>query len=135
MKGNHSAALRALYIILVPVVLLIILLNSGWLQRLLPAATVHGETYSVVRYNFYYFDYYNSFLEQYEDQLDELGYDPEQTDSEQIRDDGLSWKEFFPARGGSKSGRNRLLLRPGSGRRLYLLRGGAGPGGGAAGKK
>ena len=95
MKGNHSAALRALYIILVPVVLLIILLNSGWLQRLLPAATVHGETYSVVRYNFYYFDYYNSFLEQYEDQLDELGYDPEQADSEQIRDDGLSWKEFF----------------------------------------
>ena len=95
MKGNHSAALRALYIILVPVVLLIILLNSGWLQRLLPAATVHGETYSVVRYNFYYFDYYNSFLEQYEDQLDELGYDPEQADSDQIRDDGLSWKEFI----------------------------------------
>ena len=97
MKGNHSAALRALYIVLVPVVLLIILLNSGWLQRLLPAASVHGEDYSVVRYNFYYFDYYNSFLEENEDRLDQLGYDPQQPDSEQLRDDGRSWKEFFQA--------------------------------------
>ena len=32
--------------------LLIILLNSGYLQRWLPAATVHGETYQVVDYNY-----------------------------------------------------------------------------------
>ena len=97
MKGNHPAALRALYIVLVPVVLVIILLNSGFLQRLVPAATVHGETYSVVRYNFYYFDYYNLFLEAEEDNLAELGYDPELPDSDQLRSDGRTWKEFFQA--------------------------------------
>ena len=53
MKGANSPLLRAIYIILVPVVLLIILLNSGWLQRYVPAATVHGdEHYTVTRYNF-----------------------------------------------------------------------------------
>lgn len=97
MKSNTPPILRAVYIILVPVVLLIILLNSGWLQRFLPAATVNGESYSVVRYNFYYFDYYNSFLEENEDRLDELGYDPQKPDSEQSYDGTMTWKEFFMA--------------------------------------
>lgn len=95
MKGSNSALLRAMYIILVPVVALIILLNTGWLQRLLPAAAVHGETFSVVRYNYYYFDYYNSFLEEHEGQLDELGYDPQAPASKQSYDGAITWKEFF----------------------------------------
>lgn len=95
MKGNNSSVLRVIYIILVPVVLLIILLNSGWLQRLLPAATVHGESYSVVRYNFYYFDYYNDFLETNADNLEELGYDSQESASQQTYDGSISWKTFF----------------------------------------
>lgn len=92
---NQPAVLRAVYIVLVPVVALIILLNSGWLQRFLPAASIHGESLSVVRYNFYYFDYYNSFLEENETRLNELGYDPQLKDGEQRRADGQTWKEFF----------------------------------------
>ena len=95
MKGNHPALLRALYIVLVPVVVLVILLNSGWLQRWFTAVRVHGESYTVVRYNFYYFDRYNAFLNENEDRLDELGYDPEQPDSKQVREDGLTWRDYF----------------------------------------
>lgn len=95
MKGDNPYIMRALYIILVPLVLLLILLNSGWLQRLLPAASVHGESYSVVRYNFYYFDYYRTFLEENEDQMAELGFDPQGREGEQIRSDGQTWKEYF----------------------------------------
>ena len=94
---NTDPLLRALYIVLVPVVLLIILLNSGFLQKHLPAVTVDGEKYTVVRYNYYYFDYYNSFLEENEDRLDELGYDPDTEDTKQYYDGDTTWKEFFRA--------------------------------------
>ena len=94
---NTPPALRAVYIILVPIVLLIILLNSGYLQRWLTAATVHGESYKVVDYNYYYFDYYNAFLEENEARLDELGYDPDLEDSKQNYDADTTWKEFFQA--------------------------------------
>lgn len=95
MKGNQSPIIRALYIVLVPLVLLIILLNSGWFQYVLPAASIHGETYSVVRYNFYYYDVLNTFLAENADVLDELGYDSQQSAGNQIRPDGMTWKEWF----------------------------------------
>lgn len=94
---NTPPALRAVYIVLVPIVLLIILLNSGYLQRWLTAATVHGEAYKVVDYNYYYFDFYNTFLEENEARLDELGYDPNVEDSKQNYDADTTWKEFFQA--------------------------------------
>ncbi len=97
MKNNTPPALRAVYIVLVPIVLLIILLNSGYLQRWVTAATVHGKSYKVVDYNYYYFDCYNDFLEENELRLDELGYDPEVEDSKQYYDADTTWKEFFQA--------------------------------------
>lgn len=92
---NNPYMLRALYIILVPMVLLIILLNSGWLQRFIPAASVNGENYSVVRYNYYYYDYQTTFLHAHEHELDELGYNPDIKAEKQDYDGTLSWKEFF----------------------------------------
>lgn len=95
MKGSNSPLLRVLYIILVPIVLLIILLNSGWLQRVFPAATLNGERYSAVRYNYYYFDYYNTFLEEHEAELEELGYDPKTDSDKQYYSASMTWEEFF----------------------------------------
>ena len=92
---SQDPMLRVLYILLVPIVALIIILNSGLLQRWAPAAVVHGERYSVARYNFYYFEYYNRFLDENADRLDELGYDPGGTDTKQFTDEGISWKSFF----------------------------------------
>ena len=93
--NSQDPMLRALYIILVPIVLLIIILNSGFLQRVVPAAKVHGRSYTVVRYNYYYFEYYNNFLEEHEQELDELGYDPSLNDAKQYTSGGLSWKAYF----------------------------------------
>lgn len=95
MKQNNDPMLRALYILLVPIVVLIIILNTGMLQRMVPAARVGGQSYSVVRYNYYYFDYYNRFLEEHESELDELGYDPKVSDTRQYTESGESWKAFF----------------------------------------
>ncbi len=95
--NSQDPMLRALYIILVPVVLLIIILNTGFLQRTAVAAKVHGESYSVVRYNYYYFDSYNTFLDENADRLDELGYNPKLNDAKQYTADGISWKAFFLA--------------------------------------
>ena len=99
MKKNVSPYERALYIVLVPVVLLIIFLNSGVLQRALPAASVNGQSYTVAAYDFYYFDYYNSFLEENEDKLDELGYDPDQSAGRQDYDGSMTWRDYFLQKG------------------------------------
>lgn len=92
---NTPPIMRAIYIVLVPIVLLIILLNSGMLQRFLPACTISGRTMRVVDYNYYYFDYYNSYLEEHEAELTQLGYDPNLEDSKQLYDGEITWKEFF----------------------------------------
>ena len=98
MQKNHSAQLRALYIILVPIVVLIIILNSGILQKAFPATRIHGQSYSVVRYNYYYYDYYNEFLDENAQHLAELGYDPSISASGQncsLENNEITWKEFF----------------------------------------
>ncbi len=93
--NNNPIYLRILYIVLVPVVLVMIILHSGLIQKTVTATTVAGEKYSVVAYNFYYFDYYNSFLAENEDNLDELGYDTSVADTEQNYDSTTTWREYF----------------------------------------
>lgn len=95
MKGSNSPVLRVIYIILVPVVLLIILLNSGVLQRYLPAVTIDGTNYTVVQYNFYYYEYYNTFLEEHADELDALGYNAKTDADKQNYDENTTWASFF----------------------------------------
>ena len=92
---NNSPYLRAMYIVLVPIVLLIILLNSGWLQSFIAAAHINNEKYSVVEYNFYYFDYLYTFLEKSEEELESLGYDTSKTEAKQQYNDSMTWREYF----------------------------------------
>jgi hypothetical protein len=56
---------------------------------------VAGENYSVVRYNFYYFEYYNTFLDDNADDLDALGYDPNTDSGKQSYDGSITWEAFF----------------------------------------
>ncbi len=99
MFHEKNPYVRALYIILVPIVLLIILLNSGWLQKVLPAASVNQISYSVVDYDYYYFDYYNRFLEENSENLSELGYDSSVSNGQQDYDDSMTWRDYFLAEG------------------------------------
>ncbi len=84
-----------MYIIIVPVIILIIILNTGVMQRMLPAARLHGRTLTPVQYNFYYFDYYNEFLAENELRLDELGYDTRLSNGSQMHESGVTWQEYF----------------------------------------
>lgn len=89
---NNDKGLTPFYIVLVPVILIVILLNSGLLQKLFPAVTVHGEDYRVTRYNYYYFTVYNDFLEtDYESE----GFDPARDAKDQVRPDGSTWFDWF----------------------------------------
>ncbi|MCR5784320.1 MAG: hypothetical protein K6G40_01580 [Eubacterium sp.] len=92
---NNSPYLRAMYIVLVPIVLLIILLNSGWLQSFIAAAHINNEKYSVVEYNFYYFDTLYTFLDKDEEELASLGYDTSLTESKQQYNDEMTWRDYF----------------------------------------
>lgn len=95
MKNNNPYMLRAMYIILVPVVLLIILLNSGVLQRYISAGSVNGEKVNVVRYNYYYYDYQTTFHHEHKDELTQMGYDPNRDAEKQSYSPTMTWKEFF----------------------------------------
>ena len=89
---NNAKALTPMYIILVPVVLVVVLLNSGLLQRLLPAAQVRGTSYRANQYNYYYFSAYRDFLNT--DYAAE-GFDPSRSADQQTRSDGVSWFDWF----------------------------------------
>ena len=92
---NDSKMNRAFYLFLVPIVVVIVLLNSGYLQRWFPAATVYGEDYNAVRYNYYYFSVYHDFLA-----TDYAGsnYNINGTASEQQYDENSTWRDYFAAR-------------------------------------
>lgn len=89
---NESKITRAFYIIIVPIVLLIILLNSGMFQRWFTAATVFDEDYSAVRYNYYYFSVYQDFLEQ---EYTGTNFNPNAAAGSQQYDENTTWKEHF----------------------------------------
>lgn len=85
----------ALYIILVPVILLIILMNSGILQKTLTAVTVNGRKINAVEYNYYYYSMESQFMEEHGDELEELGFDQKISAKNQQTDHGISWWEYF----------------------------------------
>lgn len=91
MKNNEKG-LTPFYIILVPIILVVILLNSGMLQKLLPAVTVCGEDLRVVQYNYYYFSVYNDLLASGAE-----GFDPSQNPEDQTRPDGSTWRDWICA--------------------------------------
>ena len=92
---NDSKMNRAFYLFLVPIVAVVVLLNSGLLQRWFTAATVYGEEYSAVRYNYYYFSVYHEFLA-----ADYAGsnYNVNASAGSQQYDEDTTWKEHFAAR-------------------------------------
>lgn len=89
---NESKVTRAFYIVIVPVVLLMILLNSGMLQRVCKAVTVDGEAYRAVQYNYYYFRVYQEFMDT---EYDPNTYNASASASGQQYDENTTYKEYF----------------------------------------
>lgn len=93
MKNNEKG-MTPFYIILVPIILVVILLNSGILQKLMPAVSMCGEDLRAVQYNYYYFSVYNSLLAA---DYEAAGFDPAQSARQQLRADGSTWHDWFCA--------------------------------------
>ena len=87
---------RSFFIILVPVILVVILLNSGFLQARVPAVTISGTHYNVAEFNYYYFTALNEYVDEYFDEDGENGpFDLSVSLDEQSRDDGTTWQDYF----------------------------------------
>lgn len=96
MNTNMSKrGMRIFYIILIPIVLLIILMNSGILQNALTAVTIDGQRYTAVEYNYFFYSMENDFMEENYDSLNTLGFDPNVSSKNQLTGDGISWWEYF----------------------------------------
>lgn len=94
--NNNSKSVRTFYIILIPVILVVILLYSGFLQARVPAVTISGTKYNVAKFNYYYFTAYNEFVDENFDESGENGpFDQSVALDEQERDDGTTWHEYF----------------------------------------
>jgi hypothetical protein len=92
---NKDKFTRSFYIILVPVILVVILINSGFLQARVPAVSVGGQGYNVARFNFYYFTAYNDFVEGNFDESGNGPFDQNTALRDQEKSEGLTWKEYF----------------------------------------
>lgn len=94
MKNDKFS--RMFYIILVPVILIVILLNSGFLQARVPAVTISGAHYNVAQFNYYYFTIYNDFIAKHFDENGENGpFDPSVSLRTQDKDESTTWEAYF----------------------------------------
>ncbi len=91
---NDSKMNRAFYLFLVPIVAVVVLLNSGLFQKWFTAVTIGEEEFSAVRYNYYYFSVYHDFLA-----TDYSGsnYNVNSAAGSQQYDANTTWKEHFAA--------------------------------------
>lgn len=68
--------------------------KSGLLVRSMPAITINGENYKLCEFNYYYYAYYNAYLDE---NSDYIGYMFDQSDSlkDQEYDENSSWFDYF----------------------------------------
>ena len=75
--SNRSKRLsaRTVLIIVVPLMLVLLLLNTGLLQRQLPAVSIGARSYTVAQFHYYLYNAYYDFVNEHAEELDQLGLD------------------------------------------------------------
>ena len=86
---------RNLIIMFFPVVFVLVILTLGLPQRVLTAVTIGGEAYTVVDYNYYYYEAYYNYVNDHYDQLGELGLNINASLKSQQYDDDTTWEQYF----------------------------------------
>lgn len=86
---------NALFLACMPVLCVLILLGMGLPQRVLPAVTVGNQDYSVVAYNYYYYEAYYAYVTENYAQLAEVGLDLTKQLKNQDYDSETTWAEHF----------------------------------------
>lgn len=86
---------RNLIIMFFPVIFVLVVLTLGLPQRVLTAVTIGGEKYTVVDYNFYYYEAYYNFVNANYDKLGELGLNINASLKSQQYDEDTTWAQHF----------------------------------------
>ncbi len=86
---------RALYIVIVPIILLISLINSGFLHSQLTAVVIEDTSYTALEYNYYYYHLKNAYIEDHIDTLEGLGFNQNVSAKNQSYNDEQTWWDYF----------------------------------------
>lgn len=97
-------------IILIPVILVLLLLNTGWLQGMVPAVTVYGQSYSALEFRYYFYDAYYDYVNEHAEHLAELGLDVSKALKDQSFDGEQTWQDHFKAEALAALEEDTLLL-------------------------
>jgi hypothetical protein len=98
------------YIIFLPLILFVILLYGGILQRFVPALSVGESKYSAAQFNYWYYESYLNYVDEHYDELDELGLDTNTALDKQQRESGQTWEDYFRVQAESKLQEVETLL-------------------------
>jgi len=93
MKKKRS--MLPFYIIIIPVVFVAIILNTGILQSRVTALTVGNHTLTTAEFNYYYYSVSIDFTNENYDQLAELGYSASTKPQNQDYAEGVTWADHF----------------------------------------
>lgn len=88
-------------VLFVIVAVIVVVIRSGILESIAPAATINGEKYSAAEVNYYYINAYNTFLSQYGDYASYMGLDTTQslkTQQSALSED-QTWYDYFLEQG------------------------------------
>lgn len=86
---------RNLIIMFFPVVFVLVILTLGIPQQLLTAVNIGGEKYTIVDYNFYYYEAYYNFANENYANLGELGLNLNASLKSQDYDENTTWAQHF----------------------------------------
>ena len=86
---------RNLLIMFFPVVFVLVILTLGIPQQLLTAVNIGGEKYTIVDYNFYYYEAYYNFANENYANLGELGLNLNASLKSQDYDENTTWAQHF----------------------------------------
>ena len=95
--SNRSKRLsaRTVLIIVVPLMLVLLLLNTGLLQRQLPAVSIGARSYTVAQFHYYLYNAYYDFVNEHAEELDQLGLDVTRSLDKQAYDADRTWQDYF----------------------------------------
>ena len=83
------------YILFVPLIIFVILLYGGILQRFVPAVSVGTTKYTAAQFNYWYFEGYLDYVDTHYDELETLGLDTSRALDKQSMDENQTWEDYF----------------------------------------
>lgn len=93
---NKKRSMRGIYIVLVPSVLFLFIMNLGILQKKMMAVSLENESYTIAEYNYYYYNSYFDFVNNHSnEELMALGFSTTKDPKKQNYNEESTWGDVF----------------------------------------